>query len=52
MWTTWEFKSVDGKQVVRRVDLARGDDFRYQHEYQKIVYRGNDRAVARAHLDR
>lgn len=40
MITVWECKSVDGKQVVLVVNPMRDDDYRYQHEYQRIVYRG------------
>ena len=40
--TVWEFRSVDGKQVVRVVRPARADDMRTQHEYQRVVYRGDD----------
>ena len=36
----WEFRSVDGTQVVRSIHTARQDDRKYQHEYQRIVYRG------------
>ena len=36
----WEFRSVDGKQVVRGIRPAYPDDFQFQHEYQRIVYRG------------
>ena len=42
MKTVWEFRSVDGKQVVRVVRPARGDDLRCQHEYQRVIYRGED----------
>jgi hypothetical protein len=47
MWTVWEFRSVDGKQVVRVVRKAEPDDMRYQHEYQRIVYRGTDYQAAK-----
>lgn len=40
MITVWEFRSVDGKQVVVKVYPARPDDYRYQHEYQRIIYTG------------
>lgn len=50
MWTVWEFKSVDGAQVVRVMRTAQPDDMRYQHEYQRVVYRGTDYACAEKHL--
>ena len=40
MITVWEFVSVDGKQVVRAIRPCWPDDFKFQHEYQRIVYRG------------
>ena len=40
MICVWEFRSVDGKQVVTSVRPAVVDDRRYEHEYQRIVYRG------------
>jgi hypothetical protein len=36
----WEFRSVDGKQVVRSIRSAYPDDQSFAHEYQRIVYRG------------
>ena len=42
MKTVWEFRSVDGKQVVRVVRPARADDMKTQHEYQRVIYRGDD----------
>lgn len=42
MKTVWEFRSVDGRQVVRVVRDARADDMQMQHEYQRVVYRGDD----------
>jgi hypothetical protein len=38
--TVWEFRSVDGKQVVRSQRPAHPDDHKYEHEYQRIIYRG------------
>lgn len=38
--TVWEFRSVDGKQVVEAVRPAHIDDDKYQHEYQRILYTG------------
>jgi hypothetical protein len=32
MKTVWEFRSIDGKQV----------DLKFQHEYQRVLYRGGD----------
>ena len=40
MITVWECQSVDGKQCVQVIHAIYPDDFRYQHEYQKIVFRG------------
>lgn len=50
MFTVWQFRSVDGKQVVRVLRRSEPGDMRYQHEYQRIVYRGDDLAEARKHL--
>lgn len=36
-WTVWEFRSVDGRQVVRVARARQVDDFRYVHHYQRIV---------------
>jgi len=49
MWTVWEFRSVDGLQVVRVIRTSEHMEQRYQHEYQKIVYRGTDYQQAKAH---
>ena len=38
--TVWEFRSVDGTQVVRSIRHMYCDDLSYVHEYQTIVYRG------------
>ena len=38
--TVWEFRSVDGKQVVLKIYPARGSDKASQHEYQRVVYTG------------
>jgi hypothetical protein len=46
----WEFRSVDGKQVVRVLRPARGDDLRTQHEYQRVIYTGDDREKIKAAL--
>ena len=40
MWTVWEFRSVDGRQVVRSIRRSEMGEDRYQHSYQRIVYRG------------
>lgn len=46
MITVWELKSVDGTQVVIKAFASRDDDYMYQHEYQRILYRGSrDRAL-------
>lgn len=39
-FTIWEFRSVDGRQVVISVRWSEPDDMKYQHEYQKILWRG------------
>jgi len=36
----WEFRSVDGRQVVRVVRAAEPGDLKQEHAYQRIVYRG------------
>lgn len=41
MITVWEFRSIDGKQVVLKILPARPDDRNYEHEYQRIIYRGS-----------
>lgn len=38
--TVWEFRSVDGKQVVQSVRAREPGDEKYQHEYQRIIYTG------------
>jgi hypothetical protein len=38
--TVWEFRSVDGKQVTRSIRPCYPDDTKFQHEYQRIVFRG------------
>lgn len=38
--TVWEFKSVDGKQRTTGIRPCYPDDHRFQHEYQRIIYRG------------
>ena len=42
MWTGWEFRSVDGKQVVRSLHWSEVGEYRYQHYFQRIIYRGSD----------
>ena len=42
MFTVWEFRSIDGKQVVRRIRQSYPDDLIYQHDFQKIIWRGED----------
>ena len=49
MWTVWEFRSVDGKQVVRVLRRSEPMEQRFQHEYQRIVYRGTDYEQAKSH---
>jgi hypothetical protein len=39
----WEFRSVDGKQVVQSVRTAYADDYQFQSDYQRIIYRGPER---------
>lgn len=48
LYSVWEFRSVDGKQVVRSVRVAYPDDGKYQHEYQRIVWRGEAESRADA----
>lgn len=38
--TVWLFKSVNGHESVRSIRPMRDDDFQYEHEYQRIIYRG------------
>jgi hypothetical protein len=49
MWTVWELRSIDGKQVVRVIRRSEPMDQRYQHEYQRIVYRGENLSEAKKH---
>lgn len=37
LWTIWECRSVDGRQIVRIVRASYPDDAQHQHEYQRIV---------------
>ena len=48
MWTVWEFRSVDGKQIVRAIRPTEPQEDRYQHDFQRILYRGNDYQKAKA----
>ena len=48
MFAVWEFRSIDRKQVVRSIRRSEPMDDKYQHEYQRIVYRGDDYAAAKA----
>lgn len=48
MWTVWEFRSVDGKQVVRSIRRSEPQEDRYQHDFQRIIYRGFDYTKAKA----
>ena len=50
MWTVWEFKSVDGKQVVRKIKYSEPMEMNFQHEFQRIVYRGDDYKIAKSHI--
>ena len=47
MVTVWEFKSVDGKQVKRVMRNSEPLDDKYQHAYQRILYRGMDYQLAK-----
>ncbi len=47
MFTVWEFRSVDGRQVVRALRISEPMDQKYEHYYQRIVYRGDDIREAR-----
>lgn len=38
--TVWEFLSVNGKERKLGIRPCYPDDYRFQHEYQRIVYRG------------
>ena len=38
--TVWEFRSIDGTQVVKVVRPSYPDDYKFQHEFQRILYRG------------
>lgn len=49
MWTVWEFKSIDGKQVVRVIRRSEPMETCFQHEFQRILYRGTDRDEALKH---
>ena len=49
--TVWEFRSIDG-HAMRALRPAHIDDARYQHEYQRIVYRGVDREKIKAALEK
>lgn len=40
MFTVWEFKSVDGKQIVRRIRRSHPDDRYYDHYFQRIIWQG------------
>lgn len=46
MITVWEFRSVDGLQIIRVEKPAYPDDRKFEHEYQRIIYRGTDRKLA------
>lgn len=48
MWTVWEFKSTDGRQVVRSIRRSEMGEDRYQHIYQRIIYRGCDYTKAKS----
>ena len=48
MWTVWEFRSIDGKQVVRSLRRSEPMEDRFTHEFQRILYRGTDYAAAKA----
>lgn len=40
MICVWEFRSVDEKQVVTSIHPAYPDDYKFEHEYQRIIFRG------------
>lgn len=42
MFTVWEFKSIDGKQVVRCIRQSSHGEDNYQNDYNKILYCGPD----------
>ena len=48
MWTVWEFRSVDERQIVRSIRRSETGEDRYQHHYQRIIYRGSDYQKAKA----
>ena len=40
-YTVWRFQSVDGKDVRVVVRASEPDDMKYQHEYQRVIWRGS-----------
>ena len=46
MYTVWELRSVNGKEIKRVVRSSEPGETRFEHYYQRIVYRGTDRAAA------
>ena len=51
MITVWEFKSVDGKQTKRVIRNSEPGEDRYQHEYQRIIYKGCDYQAAKTFVN-
>ena len=51
MWTVWEFRSVSGTEVRRVLRRSEPMEQRFQHEYQRIIYRGDDYQQAKAHAE-
>ena len=48
MWTVWEFRSVDERQITRSIRRSEMGEDRYQHHYQRIIYRGESYQAAKA----
>lgn len=36
-WDVWEFRSVDGRQVVTKALPSHVGSTKYQHEYQRLI---------------
>jgi hypothetical protein len=51
MWTVWEFRSPSTGEVKRVIRRSEPLEQRFQHEYQRIVYRGTDYQQAKAHAE-
>lgn len=54
-FTVWYFKSVSGKETATVVRRSEPDDLQYQHEYQKVLWRGQafnkEDALDRANME-